>query len=110
MANHDKDNKFTFSIIMSIYNVEKYLKESVDSVISQSLDFEKHVQLIIVNDGSTDGSLDIALEYQNKFPDNIVVVSQENQGLGSARNHGLEYVEGTYVNFLDSDDYISEDT
>ena len=110
MANQDKDNKFTFSIIMSIYNVEKYLKESVDSVISQSLDFEKHVQLIIVNDGSTDGSLDIALEYQNKFPDNIVVVSQENQGLGSARNHGLEYVEGTYVNFLDADDYISEDT
>lgn len=58
MANHNKENKFTFSIVMSIYNMENYLKESVDSIISQSLDFEKHVQLILVNDGSTDGSLD----------------------------------------------------
>lgn len=110
MNNRDEKNNFTFSIIIPIYNVEKYLKQSIDSVISQSLDFEEHVQLILVDDGSTDNSLNIAKDYQKKFPNNILVISQENRGPGFARNQGLEYVEGTYVNFLDSDDYISPDT
>lgn len=105
-----KKNNFTFSIICSIYNNGKYLRESIDSVIFQSLNFEEHVQLILVNDGSTDNSLDIALEYENRFPNNILVISQENQGLSNARNYGLNYVKGTYVNFLDPNDYISKDT
>ncbi len=102
--------EFVFSIIMPIYNTEEYIRESIDSVLSQTLDFTQHVQLILVNDGSTDSSLDIALEYQSKYPDNIEVVSQENQGLGATRNTGLEYAKGKYVNFLDPDDYFSENT
>lgn len=101
-------NQFVFSIIMPIYNTEDYIRESIDSVLSQTLDFSRNVQLILVNDGSTDSSLDIALEYQRKYPDNIDVVSQENQGLGAARNTGLDYARGKYVNFLDPDDYFSE--
>lgn len=101
---------FNFSIIIAIYNTEDYLPETLDSVINQSLDFEENVQLILVNDGSEDNSLDIALEYQKEYPNNIIVLSQENSGQASARNHGLKYVAGKYVNFLDSDDYFSEDT
>ncbi len=102
--------EFVFSIIMPIYNTEEYIRESIDSVLSQTLDFTQYVQLILVNDGSTDSSLDIALEYQRQYPDNIEVVSQENQGLGATRNTGLDYAKGKYVNFLDPDDFFSENT
>lgn len=104
------DKTFTFSIVIAIYNTGKYLQEAIDSILNQSLNFEEHVQLILVNDGSEDNSLDIALENQKKFPNNIVVLSQENQGQASARNNGLNYVKGKYVNFLDSDDILSTDT
>ena len=100
--------EFLFSIIMPVYNTEDYIRQSIDSVLSQTLDFRQHVQLILVNDGSTDGSLDIALEYQSRYPENIEVVTQENQGLGAARNTGLNYAKGKYVNFLDPDDYFSD--
>ena len=100
--------EFVFSIIMPIYNTEKYIRQSIDSVLSQTLDFRQYVQLILVNDGSTDSSLDIALEYQSLYPENIEVVSQENQGVGTARNIGLNYAKGKYVNFLDPDDYFSD--
>ena len=92
------------SVIVPVYNMEKYLGTCLSSLVRQSL---KDIEIIVINDGSTDNSLNIALEYQNMFPDNITVISQENQGISSARNHGLEYVEGTYVNFLDSDDYVT---
>ncbi|WP_067044287.1 CDP-glycerol glycerophosphotransferase family protein [Methanobrevibacter sp. YE315] len=106
----DNDNSFIFSIVMAIYNTQEYLKEAIDSIIYQSLDFKENTQLVLVNDGSEDDSLDIALEYQKKFPNNIVVLSQENQGQASARNNGLDYVKGKYVNFFDSDDKLSETT
>ena len=102
--------QFTFSIVIAIYNTAQYLQEAIDSILTQTLDFQEHVQLILVNDGSEDNSLDIALEYQKKFPNNIIVLSQENQGQASARNNGLDYVKGKYVNFLDSDDILSENT
>ena len=104
------ESDFVFSIVMPIYNTEEYIRQSIDSVMSQTLDFKSNVQLILVNDGSTDNSLEIALEYHKRFPENIEVISQENQGLGAARNTGLEHVRGKYVNFLDPDDYISENT
>ena len=106
----NNEDPFIFSIVIAIYNTGDYLKEAIDSIIDQTLDFKENTQLILVNDGSEDNSLDIALDYQKKFPENIVVLSQENQGQASARNNGLDYVEGKYVNFLDSDDRLSETT
>ncbi len=102
-----ESNKFTFSVVMAVYNVEKYLNEAIDSIINQSLDFKKHIQLILVNDGSRDNSLKIALDYQKEYPDNIIVIDKENGGVASARNIGLENANGKYINFMDSDDKIS---
>ena len=102
-------SNFIFSIVMPVYNVEEYIEEAIESVISQTLDFNK-VQLILVDDGSTDSSKDIALKYQYDYPNNIRVLSKENGGISSARNLGLKHVEGQYVNFLDPDDKFSKDT
>ncbi len=107
-SNIQVSDRCIFSIIMAIYNTGHYLNQTIDSVINQSLSFEDHVQLILVNDGSQDNSLEICKEYQQLYPNNILVIDQENGGQSSARNHGLEYAKGEYVNFLDSDDYLSE--
>lgn len=109
-SNDDGSYKFKFSVVMAVYNVENYLNEAIDSLINQSIGFKDNVQLILVNDGSTDNSLVILEQYQSTFPENIVVITQENNGQASARNNGLDYVEGKYVNFLDSDDYLEETT
>ena len=101
---------FKFSIIMALYNVENYLNEAIDSIINQTIGFEENVQLILVDDGSTDKSKDIAYEYEKRYPDNVVFLSKENGGQASARNLGLKYAQGKYLNFLDSDDYISKNT
>ena len=101
---------FKFSIITAFYNTEIYIGESIDSLINQTLNFEDNVQLILVDDGSTDDSLSIALSYQKQFPDNIIVLSQENKGVSAARNWGLKHANGRYVNFLDSDDMLSSNT
>ena len=99
-----------FTIITAVYNSEKYLSESIESVINQDLDFRENVQLILVDDGSTDSSKAIAEEYQRQFPENILVLSKQNGGVASARNLGLEHVKGEYVNFLDSDDKLCPNT
>ena len=92
-----------FSIIIAVYNSGKYLKECLDSIIDQTFsDFE----VICINDGSTDNSQSILEEYRDKY-DFIQVISQEHQGVGSARNHGMEIASGEYINFLDSDDKFS---
>ncbi len=99
---------YAFSVVIAIYNTENYLEQTLDSVINQTIGFEDNVQLILVNDGSPDNSKDICLEYVEKYPNNIVYLEQENSGQATARNNGLKYVKGDYVNFLDSDDYIEE--
>ena len=99
---------YEFSIIVSIYNTEIYLDDCINSVINQNLDFKDNVQLILVDDGSSDGSLEIASKYQKLYPENIIVLSKENGGPGSARNLGLKYAQGKYLNFLDSDDQLAE--
>ncbi len=99
-----KEHKYIFSVVMPIYNVEDYLSEAIESVINQTIGFEKNIQLILVNDGSTDGSEKICLNYEKKYPDNIVYIKQKNGGVSVARNTGIKYVEGKYVNFIDSDD------
>lgn len=96
--------KYKFSVVIPIYNVEKYLEETIESVINQTIGFEDNIQMILVNDGSPDNSECICLKYKETYPDNIIYIKQENAGVSSARNNGLTYAEGEYVNFLDSDD------
>lgn len=98
------DNKFKISVIIPIYNVEKYLEETIKSVINQTIGFEKNVQLILVNDGSQDNCEKICFKYKEKYPKNIIYISQENSGVSSARNNAKEYATGELVTFLDSDD------
>ena len=93
------------SIIIPIYNNEKYLMESIDSVLNQTFqDFE----IISINDGSTDNSLKILEEYAKK-DSRIKIVTQENKGAGSARNEGLKLAKGEYLAFLDGDDFYNLD-
>lgn len=94
------------SVIIPVYNVENYLHECLDSLISQSL---KHIEIICVDDGSTDHSLDILREYEQKDP-RVKILTQKNQKQGAARNNALKLVTGEYVQFLDSDDYLAPNT
>lgn len=110
VSNPEKEYEFTFSIIMAVYNVEPFIAEAIDSLINQDIGFEYHVQLILVDDGSPDGSGEICDEYQQKYPDNIEVIHKENGGVSSARNAGIPLAKGKYVNFMDSDDKLSTNT
>ena len=94
------------SVIMPIYNSEKYLKEAIDSVLNQSF---KDFELICINDGSTDNSPEILENYRKKDK-RIKIINQKNQGLSAARNKGLKNSNGEYIYFIDSDDYISKNT
>jgi len=105
----NNERNFLFSIIIPIYNVEDYLEETINSILNQTLNFEKHVQIILVNDGSPDNSEEICLRYQKKYPTNIIYVKKENGGVSSARNEGIKYAAGEYINFLDSDDLLEKD-
>lgn len=93
------------SVIIPVYNGEQYLKECLNSVIRQSY---PHWQMICINDGSTDRSLDILEDYA-RADDRICVFSQENQGLSVSRNNGLQYAQGDYILFLDCDDRLTPD-
>lgn len=99
-----------FSVIIPFYNSELYLADAIDSIINQTLDFKNHIQLILIDDGSNDESVNIAKEYVQNFPENIILFSQENKGVANSRNLALEYATGKYVCFLDSDDKLSENT
>ena len=90
------------SIIIPVYNVERYLVECLNSVKSFSFDYE----LIIVNDGSTDSSIDIINSFASEFNGNLQIINKKNGGLSSARNAGMNVASGEYYCFLDSDDYI----
>jgi len=109
---YDEDIReyYKFSIITAVYNTQNYISETIDSVINQSIDFKQNVQLILVNDGSTDNSLEILQEYQKQYPENIILITTEHKGQAHARNIGLQYAKGEYINFLDSDDYLSINT
>lgn len=99
---------FKFSVIMPVYNVELFLHEAVESILMQTIGFIRNVQLILIDDGSTDSSGEICDVYANRFPHNIRVIHQEHAGAETARNIGLNEVRGKYVTFLDSDDRLSE--
>lgn len=93
------------SVIIPVYNVEAYVKKSVESVLSQTY---KNIEIIIINDGSTDRSYEICKELE-KNHDNIRLYSQENKGLAETRNIGMELSTGDYIAFLDSDDYVESE-
>ena len=101
------DYGFKFSVIMPIYNTEEYLEEAIESIVNQDIGFLENVKLILIDDGSKDNSYEICQRYKDKFPNNIVALSKENGGQGSARNLGLEHVDSEYITFLDSDDKLS---
>lgn len=101
-------NKYKFSIIVPVYNAEAFLEECIESVINQSIGFKENVQLILVNDGSKDNSGKMCEKYFQRFPENIIYIDKENGGVASARNIGMEKIEGEYTAFLDSDDYYSQ--
>ncbi len=93
------------SVVIPIYNVEKYIEECLCSVLKQSL---QEIEIVCVNDGSKDGSMSVVKHYACK-DSRIVIVNKENGGLSSARNVGIDKAQGEYVYFLDSDDYIKQD-
>ena len=94
------------SIIVPVYNCEKYLKKCIESIINQTY---KDLELILIDDGSKDKSYDISLEYKKKYK-NIIVLKQNNKGSGSARNYGIEKATGKYLMFCDSDDFFCKNT
>lgn len=100
--------KITISVVMPIYNREKYLVDAIESIIGQTYGL-KNIELIMVDDGSTDGSGAICDAYREKYPNNCVVIHQKNQGPSRARNAGVQAVTGEWINFLDSDDKMSLD-
>lgn len=93
------------SVIVPVYNVEKYLKRCLDSLINQTL---SDIDIICINDGSKDSSLQILEQYAQK-DSRIVIYNQENSGLSVARNTGLEHASGEYIGFVDSDDWVDLD-
>lgn len=93
------------SIIVPIYNVEMYIGKCLETLVNQTL---KDIEIILVNDGSKDGSAEIAKKYLKKYPEKIVYLEKENGGLSDSRNYGLPYAKGEYIAFLDSDDYVEE--
>lgn len=94
------------SVIIPVYNVEKYLRQCMDSVINQTY---KNLEIICVNDASTDSSADILEEYASKDGRIIIINNEINSKLGPTRNYGMEYATGEYVHFLDSDDWLELD-
>ena len=97
------DDKIT--VIVPVYNVESYLRKCLDSIIAQTY---KNIEIVVVNDGSTDASAEICKEFV-EIDHRIIYIEQENSGLSAARNTGLENMSGDYVTFVDSDDWIELD-
>lgn len=96
------------SIIVPVFNAEKYIRKCIVSLSQDNQDL-KNYEIIIVNDGSTDSTKEIILELSLKYS-NIIILNQENKGLGGARNSGIQISKGKYIIFVDSDDYLLKDS
>ena len=102
LLNYHKSKCYIFSVIISIFNTGRYLDDSIGSLLNQTIGF-KNIQIILVNDGSTDNSDDICSKYEKKY-ENIIYINITHSGVSAARNIGLNYAKGLFINFLDSDD------
>ena len=96
------NNESLVSIIVPVYNVEKYLRKCLDSIVNQTY---KNIEVICVDDGSPDNSIDILREYRAK-DDRVTIIRQKNKGLSGARNTGIKNATGKYIMFIDSDDWV----
>ena len=95
-----------FSIVVPVYNVEKYIDRCMESLVSQSF---RDYEIIVVDDESPDGSMDIVEAYAEANPGLITMLHQKNTRQGGARNNGVRHAKGDYLVFVDSDDYVSRD-
>ena len=93
------------SIIVPFYNVEGYIEKCLDTLVNQTL---KDIEIILVNDGSTDRSIEIVNKFLRRYPEKLVYLEKENGGLSDARNYAIPYTKGEYIAFLDSDDYVEK--
>ena len=94
------------SVIVPVYNTQEYLTDCLLSLVKQTL---SNIEIIVVNDGSTDGSLGIIQKFAKDYPEKIVVLNKENGGQATARNLGIQHASGEYIGFIDSDDYVHPD-
>ena len=94
------------SVIVPVYNTESYLKKCIENIINQTF---RNIEIILVDDGSTDTSAEILADYALR-DNRIIVIHQENQGLSAARNAGMRSAKGEYIMFVDSDDWIDVNT
>ena len=93
------------SVIVPVYNVEKYIRQCLESIINQTY---KNLEIIVVNDGTKDNSMKIVEEYLSD--ERIKVINKENGGIASARNRGIDEATGEYISFVDSDDWLELNT
>ncbi len=91
------------SVIIPVYNTEEYLTKCLDSLVKQTLE---EIEILVVDDGSTDGSVQIAREFEQAYPQKVKVMTKENGGQASARNMALKYATGEFLGFVDSDDWV----
>lgn len=103
-----REFEYKVSVIVPIYNTEMYLRKCVESLLMQTLE-QNQIEILLIDDGSTDGSLEICKEYAGYF-NNIKVFTQENEGCSAARNFGIQKAKGKYIMYLDSDDTITPNT
>ena len=94
------------SVIVPFYNVEGYIEKCLETLVNQTLE---DIEIILVNDGSKDRSIEIVNKFLEAYPDKLVYLEKENGGLSDARNYAIPYVKGEYIAFLDSDDYVEKD-
>lgn len=99
-------NEIKVSIIVPVYNMEKYLRRSMDSLVNQTL---KEIEIICINDGSKDTSIDILNEYKEKYQDKVIILDKQNEGVWKGRFDGIKLAKGEYITFTDSDDYVALD-
>lgn len=99
---------FSVSIVSAVYNAENEIDEFVRSIVNQSVSFKRNFELILVDDGSIDGSWQKCIEWTNNYPDNIFSFKKENGGVASARNYGLKKASKKWVTFIDPDDFVNQ--
>ena len=97
------------SVIIPCYNAERYIDICIKSLLQQTIGFE-NIEVILVNDASTDATLDCMNKYENAYPENVMIINyEENHRQGYARNLGVQYSSADYITFLDVDDYVAPD-